>query len=282
METVLGRQIRVATWRADPGERTRPPLLFFTGIGAALELMAPFLDRLTASDVITFDVPGIGGSPPPQAPYRPGTIADIAEAILAGRGYGEVDVMGVSWGGMMAQQFAFRHSARVRKLVLAATSPGTTMVPGKWSALVRMVSPRRYADRDYVHDHFAQIYGGRSRGTADYDASVQQPTQAGYWCQLLAIAGWSSLPMLPFIQAKTLVLSGAQDRLVRPINARILHRLLPNARLETLEHAGHMFLLTHKRKVAGLLDEFLGDEPRAASSDASWAAPLEGRRWLQP
>src|SRR5215468_2325648 len=114
------------------GDTTRPPLLLFNGIGANIELAAPFLEALDGA-AITFDVPGVGGSPAPMMPYRPRSLARLAARLLDQLGYDEVDVLGVSWGGTLAQQFAFQHSARCRRLVLAATSPGHLMVPGRLS-----------------------------------------------------------------------------------------------------------------------------------------------------
>ena len=65
-------------------------------------------------------------------------------------GHEQVDVLGVSWGGALAQQFAFQQARRCRRLVLAATSPGSLMVPGKLTVLLKMATPRRYKDPDYM------------------------------------------------------------------------------------------------------------------------------------
>ena len=60
------------------GDKARPPLLFFNGIGASIELIAPFLDTLDGPEAIVFDLPGVGGSPAPKLPYRPSTIARLS------------------------------------------------------------------------------------------------------------------------------------------------------------------------------------------------------------
>ena len=57
------------------GDKTRTPLLLFNGIGASIELIAPFLEQLEEPEAIIFDVPGVGGSPTPLLPYRPSTLA---------------------------------------------------------------------------------------------------------------------------------------------------------------------------------------------------------------
>ena len=108
------------------GASNRPPLLLFNGIGANWELAKPFLEALTHTTAIIFDVPGVGGSPAPFLPYRPSTLARLAAGLVAELEYGEIDVAGVSWGGVVAQQFAHQYPKLCRRLVLAATSPGAT------------------------------------------------------------------------------------------------------------------------------------------------------------
>ena len=114
-----------------PGDKSQPPLLLFNGIGANIELVGPFLEALDGLEAIIFDVPGVGGSPAPRLPYRPWHLARLSARLLDQLGYGHVDVLGVSWGGAIAQQFAFQQAKRCRRLILAATSPGHLMVPGK-------------------------------------------------------------------------------------------------------------------------------------------------------
>jgi pimeloyl-ACP methyl ester carboxylesterase len=101
-------------------------LLLFNGIGANWELAKPFLEALTDTTAIIFDVPGVGGSPMPLLPYRPSTLARLAAGLVAELGCNEIDVAGVSWGGGIAQQFAHQYPRLCRRLVLAATSPGAT------------------------------------------------------------------------------------------------------------------------------------------------------------
>ena len=105
---------------------------------------------LDGPEAIVFDVPGVGGSPAPRLPYRPWTLARLSAQLLDQLGYDHVDVLGVSWGGAIAQQFAFQQAKRCRRLILAATSPGHLMVPGKLAVLLKMASPRRYRDPAYM------------------------------------------------------------------------------------------------------------------------------------
>lgn len=241
-----------------------PPLLLFNGIGASIELVAPFLDALPSPEAIIFDVPGVGGSPAPTLPYRPWTLALLTARLLDQLGYTQVDVLGVSWGGALAQQFAFQHAKRCRRLILAATSPGHLMVPGKLTTLLKMATPRRYKDPNYMQRIAGDIYGGTFRASSestharvrDHLRHVRWSSDYGYYLQLIAGLGWSSLPWLRLLRQPTLVMAGTDDPIVPMVNARILTRLIPDARLVTVDD-GHLFLVTSATQSAGVIAGFL-------------------------
>ena len=111
MHDVDGQTLRVGVRH---GDKASPPLLLFNGIGANIELVEPFLDELEGPEAIIFDVPGVGGSPVPKLPYRPWTLARLTARLLDQLGHEQIDVLGVSWGGALAQQFAFQQSTRCR------------------------------------------------------------------------------------------------------------------------------------------------------------------------
>ena len=259
LEEVGGRTLRVARWRLDePSEH--PPILFFNGIGANIEAVAPLAEKLTERGFIMFDMPGTGESPDPTVPYNPFTMAWTAACVLDRFGIDVADVMGVSWGGAMAQHFALQHPRRTRRLVLAATTAGMLMVPGDVSALSKMANPRRYVDAKYMNEHFATLYGGLTRNPgakAQHIGRLKPPSPRGYVYQLLAMLGWTSAPALPFLKKETLVMMGEDDAIVPVINGRILASLIPNARLEVFPRAGHLFLLTHPEESTATLREFL-------------------------
>ncbi|WP_298192418.1 alpha/beta fold hydrolase [Novosphingobium sp.] len=263
VETVGGRELRVARWRWDqPGDH--PPLLFFNGIGANIEAVAPLADALPDRAFITFDMPGVGGSPDPVVPYNPFLMSWHASDLLERFGAPLVDVMGVSWGGAMAQHFALQHAGQVRKLVLAATTAGMLMVPGKLGALSKMADPRRYVDPAFMEQHFRTLYGGLTGGKDEHIARLKPPSPRGYLYQLLCMIGWTSVPVLPFLKAETLIMMGEEDAIVPLINGKILNTLIPGSRLETFPDGGHLFMLTHKDRTVSLLREFL-TETRAAA-----------------
>lgn len=84
-------------------------LVVCNGIGAGLEVIDPFVTALDpATTVVRFDVPGAGASPTLSAPYRLASLARLLGRLLDTLGLGVVDVLGLSWGGALAQQFAYR------------------------------------------------------------------------------------------------------------------------------------------------------------------------------
>lgn len=250
--------IRPASGTVDAGRR---PLLMFNGIGANLELAGPLLTRLgDGCESLIFDVPGAGKSPAPPHPYRLWAMARLAAQLLDQLGYEEVDVMGVSWGGGLAQQFAIQYPGRVRRLVLAATGMGLPMLPGRLSVLAKMIDPRRYTDKGYMARIAPHIYGGDMRTDPQairlFTDHMRGGSRLGYRYQLLAMAGWSSLPWLWRIHQPTLVLAGRDDPLVPLVNARLHALLLRKSRLVVVDD-GHLFLLTRAAQAAKLVDEFL-------------------------
>ena len=235
----------------------------FNGIGANWELAKPFLEALTDTTAIIFDVPGVGGSPVPSMPYRPSTLARLAADLVVELGHAEIDVAGVSWGGGIAQQFAHQYPKRCRRLVLAATSPGAIMVPASLSVLWKMATPRRYTDKDYMNEVAPEIYGGAFRKdpslTGSHANAMHGARNLGYFYQLLAMAGWTSLPWLWSLPQPTLVLMGSDDPLVPVINGRILAQLIPNATLRVIDD-GHLFMVTRPRETAAMIEAFLAEQ----------------------
>lgn len=262
MITVGGRTLRVATWRLDlPSEH--PPLLFFNGIGTNIEAVAPLADALDDRGFVIFDMPGIGGSPEPLVPYNPFTMAWTTYRLLDELALDEVDVMGVSWGGAMAQHFSLQHGERVRRLILCATSAGMVMVPGAPKALSKMANPRRFVDAAFMQKHFTTLYGGglgTSPDRAAHMARLKPPTTRGYLYQLLAMLGWTSAPALPFLKKPTLIMMGDEDAIVPLANGKILHGLIPGSELEIFEGGGHLFLLSHREQSVSCMRAFLDRE----------------------
>src|SRR6516162_5511838 len=266
--TVDDQLLRVGVHR---GSSRLPPLLVFNGIGANLELIEPMVAALKDIEVIAFDVPGTGGSPAPTLPYRFGGLARLANKLLDELGYkDQIDAIGLSWGGGLAQTFAFRFPDRCRKLILAATSPGVLMVPGKPSVLLKLLSLRRYSDADIFGAIGAEILGGRYRQEPgllrQHGLTVRPSAGRGYLYQLMAW-GWSSLLWLRWVRQPTLIMHGTDDPLVPLANAKILAAMIPNSELFTIDD-GHMFLIARAAEVAPVIHQFLAGETSRPHSPA--------------
>jgi poly(3-hydroxyalkanoate) depolymerase len=263
MREVGGYELRVGI-RPPPPDQTdcgRPPLLLFNGIGSNIELGGPFLRALDDCAAITFDIPGVGHSPAPLFPYRLSWLAWLTKKVLDELGCETVDVLGASWGGALAQQFAVQYPHRVRRLVLAATGMGAgAMVPGDLSALAQLLDAQRHLRPDYLVRVAAAVYGGRFRDDPDairqFLALAGRYNRRGYRYQMFAVLGWSSLPWLWRMHMPTLVLAGSDDPLVPPVNAHWQAQLMPQARLHVIDD-GHLFLLSSARESADIVTQFL-------------------------
>src|SRR3954454_9142938 len=259
--TTAGRTLRAAV---RPGtDDSVPPLLLMNGIGASLEVLQPFVDALhPRRTVIRFDVPGVGGSPRPVVPYNLTTFSPAVAGMLSRLGFDDpVDVLGLSWGGGLAQHFAVQHRQRVRRLVLTATATGSLMVLADPRVLAKMLTPRRHRDPDYARSIAGEIYGGTMRTHPERAAralhsATRLGPRRGYYFQLGASAGWTSLPFLRLIRQPTLLVMGGDDPIIPAVNARIMARLLPHARLHLYE-GGHIALITEADRIAPVIEEFL-------------------------
>lgn len=249
---------------------TGDPLLLITGIGAGLELAEPFETEMVARgfQMISFDAPGVGQSTCYRFPRRMPGIARTVEQLLDSLDFRQVDVLGVSLGGVIAQQLAHQAPDRVRRLVLCATGAGVVGlggVPGSPRALVEMATPRRYRSPDRYRSVAGRLYGGAARRDPEalLHGSVARfakpPTLAGYLGQLYAISFWTGLPWLCRLTQPTLVLSGDDDPIVPPVNGRILARFIPDVRLHIVPGGGHLFILERPAEIADLVAHFLTD-----------------------
>ena len=253
--------------------RRETPLLLINGIGASLELLQPFVDALDpALEVIRFDVPGVGGSPLPSTPYRFSGLCGLIARLLTILGHDQADVLGISWGGGVAQHFAMFQRARCRRLVLVSTATGALMVPARPAVLARMVTPRRYLDPGYLERAAPDLYGGTARTEpARVSAAMHDGNRVGsargYVYQLAAGAGWTSVPFLPLVRQPTLIMSGDDDPIIPLANARLMHRLIPDSRLHVF-HGGHLGLVTEAAQLAPVVSQFLAAPQQRAEHGA--------------
>jgi poly(3-hydroxyalkanoate) depolymerase len=245
------------------------PLVLCNGIGASLEVFDPLVEQFDPHlTVVRFDVPGTGGSPASVVPYGFPYLAWVLGRVLSKLGIGVVDVLGISWGGALAQQFAFQNPRRCRRLVLVATGTGVLMVPANPAILTKMLTPRRFSDPAYAAAIAGELYGGSVRAHGEdvaqlFVKQLHAGSKVGYLHQLLAGSVWTSLFALPAVRQWTLVIAGTDDPIIPVINAHILNTLLPHSRLH-LHSGGHIDLVNNASELAPVVERFLQQPgPRA-------------------
>lgn len=190
------------------------PLLLINGMTRPLRSWDSFSSELSGRTIVSFDAPGVGGSPTPRRPISIAGLAAVAAAVLDAAGLDDADVVGFSHGGAVAQQLARDVPARVRALVLVSTSCGIGSTPGNRRTFMRTL--RRPAEAN----------------------PWPLPDPLGVLWHSLAISNWSSIPFLGSIKAPTLVVCGTRDRVVPPVNSRVLASRIPNSTLITMP-GGH-------------------------------------------
>ena len=263
--TAGGQRIRV-----NVREGTGVPLVLCNGIGASLEVLDPLVEHLDQFDigVVRFDVPGTGGSPTSVAPYGFPYLAWVLGRVLSKLGISVVDVLGLSWGGALAQQFAFQNPRRCRRLVLVATGTGALMVPAHPRVLAKMLTPRRFSDPDYLASIAGELYGGAVRTHGEdvarlFVRQLHAGSKIGYLHQLLAGSVWTSLFALPVVRQETLIVAGTDDPIIPVVNAHIMNTLLPHSLLH-LHTGGHIDLVQNADELAPVIARFLlepGERP---------------------
>ncbi|HTY30438.1 MAG TPA: alpha/beta fold hydrolase [Mycobacterium sp.] len=239
---------------------TGVPLVLCNGIGASLEVLDPLVEQLETT-VVRFDVPGTGGSPTSPLPYGFPYLAWVLGRVLSQLDIGVVDIFGLSWGGALAQQFAFQNPRRCRRMVLVATGTGVLMVPATPWVLAKMATPRRFSDPDYAAAISGDLYGGTVRAHGEdvarlFVRQLHAGSKVGYVHQLLAGSVWTSLFALPALRQETLIVAGTDDPIIPVVNARIMHALLPHSLLH-LHAGGHIDIVHNATELAPVIENFL-------------------------
>src|SRR6202012_1784112 len=183
--TAGGQRLRVNVRHGSGG-----PVGGCSGIGASLEVLDPLVEQLDCT-VIRFDVPGTGGSPTSLLPYGFPYLAWVLGRVLSKLGIGVVDVLGLSWGGALAQQFAFQNPRRCRRLILVSTGVGIGMGPGRRAVFGELLTPQRFMDPDYAARLAGELYGGGARADGSlvqrlFDNQLMGASPVGYAHQPLA------------------------------------------------------------------------------------------------
>ena len=223
------------------------PLLLLMGLGYPSDMWyrsRPVLAERYRTVVI--DNRGVGRSDMPTGPYPIALMASDAAAVLDAAGVEGAHVYGISMGGMIAQELALQHPARVRSLILGCTAAGgpSAVKAGPEAAQMLMarggMSPEQAAEAavPYIYD------AGTPRARIDEDIRIRRPWFArpeAYVAQLQGILAWEAYSRLPQITAPTLVIHGENDLLVPADNGKLIAGRIPGARLLLLPNASHLY-----------------------------------------
>ncbi len=240
------------------------PVLLIMGLGWASNMWHRTRPVLTARyRTIAFDNRGAGRSDVPPGPYTISTLASDAAAVLDAAGEETARRVGASLSGMLEKEFAVQNPQLVRALVLACTAPGGLNVVQAEPEVIQVWFRREVSPRERAEAMVPFIYDASTpQDRIDQDLKVLSewyPNPAGYMAQLQGILAWEAYSRLPQISTPTLVIHGANDRLVPPGNADLIASRLPGARLVKLPNASHIFMtdqpeLAHKA-ILGFLSE---------------------------
>jgi 3-oxoadipate enol-lactonase len=247
------------------GNPSGPPLLLIMGMsGTSLHWGEPFLELLRADfDVIAYDHRGVGASTPLDGHVTIRQMADDASGLLGALELDDAHVLGISMGGMIAQELALGDPQRVRTLTLGCTYCG-----GEGSALASQAVMSKLAA--------AMASGDRERALrAGWEINVSQTMAADDQAyakfgeigmrravavpvimeQLQACAAHDTNARLSQLAMPTLVIHGSEDQLLPVQNGRLIATRIPGARLEIFDDIGHMFVWERPERAAELVRE---------------------------
>ena len=240
------------------GEGNR--VLFISGTGGDLRIKPNVLDGPLAksSQVLAFDQRGLGQTEKPATDYTMLDYANDAIQLMDELGWDTANVIGVSFGGMVALNLAVQHPDRISKLVLCCTSPGGPNMasyplhelPEEWSEADRirkMISINDLRLDDNWQQENATRVNEMIRVAVDMKPEDHQSPEfkAGAKRQLMARAGHSVVEALPNIQIPTLICAGKYDGMASAKNQESMQEMMPEAELAWFE-GGHLFLVQDK------------------------------------
>ena len=235
------------------------PLLLYSGIWGEVGLWDRLLPHLPGFQTIAFDPPGIGRSQTPRSPQTMWALAGFGSAVLDELALESAHVLGASFGGAVAQQMAFSHPRRVRRLVLASTSFGGFAMPGNLEAMWHFIHPDAYQP-ERLERVAGAMFGGRLRAEPELVRAmhVKRPTDTlAALYRTAALYGWTSLPWLWAIRQPTLIIAGDDDPITPLINHQVIAMLMPQATLRIMKGGGHLVLADSAEQVGPVITSFL-------------------------
>jgi len=242
-----------------------PPLLLIMGMsGTALHWGEAFLDALRADfDVIAYDHRGVGASSRLEGSITIEQMAEDALGLLDALEIDSVHIVGISMGGMVAQELALSHPERVSTLTLGCTycgGPGSSLMAPEVAR--RMRDARRSGDREQAvraswEANISPALADDAAIYAEYSEVSRQRSVAipVILAQIGAIDAHDTSARLSELEMPTLVIHGTADQVLPVENGRLVASLIPGARLEIFEGVGHLFFWERPDRSAELVRE---------------------------
>lgn len=252
--------VRIYYERAGSG----PPLLFISGTGGDLRAKPNVFDGPLAKsfDILAYDQRGLGRTEKPDVPYSMADYADDAAALMADQGWSEAFVIGVSFGGMVAQELVLRHPARVKRLVLACTSPGGAggasfpfheieHLKGETRARYLMPISDTRRDDAWAKAHPEQYQTFVAMAAAAPPGAGEPGHDMGAHRQLEARARHDTWDRLPAIACPVMIAAGRYDGIALPATQEKMAARIPAAKLQFFE-GGHLFMIQDRTAVPAM------------------------------
>ena len=244
------------------GPRT---LVLIRGLGSNLLSWYEQIDEFSRHyKCLVFDNRGAGRTDKPDAPYSIKQMADDTAGLMDALGIGRAALLGISMGGMIAQEFALHHQEKLSCLILGCTHFGGTGVVQSRPEIVAAVmagtnaTPEQQKQQlqavfcDDTIERRPEVIEKHNRIRAQYAIPPFAFTR-----QIAAIGAFDASARLTQINVPTMVITGREDRLVAPQNSKLIAERIPSATLKELS-GGHLFMAEYpeqfNRAVVGFID----------------------------
>lgn len=261
MQTVRSEGVEIAYWREGAGL----PVVWIQGLNADhtawASQVAAFRDRY---DCISPDNRDVGRSGRATAPYTVAQMADDVRAVLDDAAVLDAHIVGLSMGGVIAQELALRYPEWVRSLVLVSTfarpDPRLAAIMAAWRAIYPILGPSDFARQSWPW-LFSWRFFERPNALANlqrYADNAPHPQEPDAFVrQIDAQTDQDRRERLGALRVPTLVIAGAEDALVPPYLVRELADHIPDAEYAELAGVGHSANLEGRAEFNRLVGEFL-------------------------
>jgi len=257
------------------------PLLWIGGLGANVREIPYLIDSYSRHfRVVVFDGRGCGRSDKPAEDYTIAGFADDAAALLDAIGVGPALVYGSSMGGMIAQEMALLHPAKVRALVLGCTTGGAVRGARPSADTVQKMVRNQSLTGDEALEAGWELGYNRSYIEANRasllamarDAAQHAAPREAYLRQVIAAAKHDTWDRLHLIECPVMIIHGSDDVMIPAENAYMLKRHIPHAELQILPGMGHGYNLEAQQLADHLVIDFFRRHAGVASVDGTHAA----------